>query len=461
MVASGTKMHIKCTYEMGAEMAVPERQNTADEMLAPARKITEDLRARALRRVDGQLVPSVMKDTEIRGFALVVTTRRAFWCLFFQPKGVNLTTGKRWGGGVRHELGDAFATSIGDARSAALAAKARIRQGHDPHRQAMASKALAVAERAALPTTLSAALDSYQRAVMARREPSEASRRQLIHYARKAVRLMKAEALAPSRLGPSMIRLMVETAEGSAGERRHVFGALSRFLTWCRKQRLIEHNPCDDFDRAERPKPGKARDHVPSLDELRAVWAAVDDEPMRDLVRFLLLVPLRRNEAAGVCWAELDLDKGRVLIGGDRMKNGEAHELPLARQALAILASRRKAKKGGEGSDLVFASGALKPFDGWSRLTKRIRSRIGQAGAPKAQLFSFHDVRRSFVSLLAERRHDLDLLDQCLGHTRKGVFAIYQRSARMAERSAAMNTWASLLLEETPAASVVNFDGAR
>jgi integrase len=231
-----------------------------------------------------------------------------------------------------------------------------------------------------------------------------------------------------------MIRLMVETAEGSAGERRHVFGALSRFLTWCRKQRLIEHNPCDDFDRAERPKPGKARDHVPSLDELRAVWAAVDDEPMRDLVRFLLLVPLRRNEAAGVCWAELDLDRGRVLIGGDRMKNAEAHELLLARQALAILASRRKAKKGGEGSDLVFASGALKLFDGWSRLTARIRSRIGQAGAPKAQLFSFHDVRRSFVSLLAERRHDLDLLDQCLGHTRKGGHRRRWETAHAARR---------------------------
>ena len=40
--------------------------------------------------------------------------------------------------------------------------------------------------------------------------------------------------------------------------------ALSRFLSWCRKQRLIEHNPCDDLDRDERPKPGRARDHVPS-----------------------------------------------------------------------------------------------------------------------------------------------------------------------------------------------------
>ena len=114
---------------------VSERQKQAYEMPAPARKITEDLRARALRRVDGQLVPSVTKDTEIRGFALVVTTRRTFWCLFFQPKGVNLTTGRRWGGGVRRELGDAFATSIADAPlSRAQRPRHAFSQGHDPHR---------------------------------------------------------------------------------------------------------------------------------------------------------------------------------------------------------------------------------------------------------------------------------------------------------------------------------------
>jgi hypothetical protein len=142
------------------------------------------------------------------------------------------------GGGVRHELGDAFSTSIADARAAALKAKAIVRQGGDPHRQAMASRASAVAERAFLPATLSEAVDAYSKAVMARREPSEASRRQSIHYARKAVRLMGVEALAPARLGASAVRILVETAQGSAGERRHIFGALSRFLSWCKRQRL-------------------------------------------------------------------------------------------------------------------------------------------------------------------------------------------------------------------------------
>jgi len=115
------------------------------------KKITEDARARALRH---PFAPSVTRDAEIRGFALVVTTRRAFWCLYFQPQGVNPATGKRWGGGMRLELGDAFTTSLADARAAALAAKALVRQGRDPLREAMASKASAVADRAIIPATV-------------------------------------------------------------------------------------------------------------------------------------------------------------------------------------------------------------------------------------------------------------------------------------------------------------------
>jgi integrase len=390
----------------------------------------------------------VTRDTDIKGFALVVTTRRAFWCLYFQPKGLNPATGERWGGGVRHELGDGVMTSVAEARAAALKAKVLVWEGHDPHRQAMASKASAVAERASLPTTLSEALDAYEKAVMARREPSETSRRQLIHYARKGIRLLNAEALTPPRLGASMIRVMVETADGSAGERRHVFGALSRFLSWCRRQELVEHNPCDALDRDERPKPGKARAHVPSLKELRAVWIATTDEPQRDLVCFMLLAPIRRDEAAGLLWSEVDFDKGHILIGADRMKNGQPHELPLARHALALIAARKAAKV--EGGDLVFPSGAGWPFDGWNRLAIRIRKRIGHADATKHKAFSFHDVRRSFVSHLAGQ-FDVDLLDQCLSHTRKGVFGIYQRSSRVPERAAAMHAWDALICGDAQA----------
>ena len=162
------------------------------------------------------------------------------------------------------------------------------------------------------------------------------------------------------------------------------------------------------------------------------MWNAVENEPQRDLVRFLLLVPLRRDEAAGLTWSEVDLQLRRIRISASRAKTREAHELPLSAPAMAMLEARKATAKG----ELVFPNADGKPYDGFDHLLTRIRARIGHADTKKAERFSFHDMRRAFVSHLAERGYDVDLLDQCLGHSRKGVLGVYQRASRMAERGA-------------------------
>ena len=422
-------MHICCTYE-------------ARRGKVPATvKITEPVRSARLRK---PLVPSVTRDSEVSGFALHITRTRSFWALSYQPKGVNPRTNRRWGGGVRHELGDAMLMTVAEARTAALAAKALVRAGRSPHHERLASTANAVAERAILPSTAGEALAAYTTALMNRRHPSETTRRKSIHYTRKAVRLMKAESLTLAALTPAMVRVMLETMQGSDGERDLVFRGLDRFLSWCVKQGLVETNPCATLDRDEKPRGATARDHVPTLEELYAVWTAVENELQRDLVRFLLLVPLRRNEAVGLAWSDVDLQLRRVRIPAHRAKNREAHELPLSAPAMAILKARKPAAKG----ELVFPGADDKPYTGLDHLLTRIRKRIGHADTKKAERFSFHDVRRSFVSLLAERGFDVDLLDQCLGHSRKGVFGIYQRASRMAERRRALEAWGELIAGE-------------
>ena len=95
-----------------------------------------------------------------------MTTRRGFWCLHYSPHGLNPETGKRWGS-TRLELGDAQVMAVTEARSAALAAKARVMAGDDPHRaKVLQRRSLAIA-RGILPTTVRQALDDYEKALMA------------------------------------------------------------------------------------------------------------------------------------------------------------------------------------------------------------------------------------------------------------------------------------------------------
>ena len=197
------------------------------------------------------------------GFALHVTSKRAFWAMTYRPKGVNPSTGKRWGGGVSHELGDAMLMTPEEARTAALAAKLAIKLGRDPHRDRLASTATLVAQRSIVPTTTSETLTAYAAALAARRQPSATTRKKYVHYASKAVRLMKTETLPLASIDVGAVRILIETMKGSDAERHDVFGGLNRFLGWAHKLSLIEANPCSAFDRQERPKPGKARDNVP------------------------------------------------------------------------------------------------------------------------------------------------------------------------------------------------------
>jgi integrase len=342
--------------------------------------------------------------------------------------------------------------SVAEAGALALAAKSQVRRGRSPHHEAMAARASVEAARAILPQTVDETLALYERAMAARRQASQWTRERSVNYARLAVAAMNAGALPLAAITPSAIRLMVETASGSDARRWHIYGGFNRFLKWCRKHGLVETNPCDSLDQSDRPKPARAREHVPSIETLRAIWAAGEGEPACDLLRFLLLLPLRRTEAAGLRWTEVDFGQGRVRIGADRMKARQVHELPLSPPACAILEARKAFATG----DLVFptADGAL--FVNWDRLITRIRKAIGEDESNRSARVTIHDTRRAFVSHLAGL-FDLDLLDQCLGHTRRGVFGVYQRSARWPERVRALNAWADLVLGVVEDRNVVQF----
>jgi integrase len=434
----------------------------------PRIKITEGVRDDRLRT---PLVPSVSRDSLIPGFALIATQRAAHWCLFFQPPG-RRPDGRRWGGGARVTLGDAFLMPVEKARTAALAAKLLIREGKDPLKEQQARRAAAVAQRAPLAPTLARdAFALYDKAVRARSEPKLNSRLQHLRYVAKALNHLGAHDRQLKTISTGEIRIMLETMQVSAArgervpasraERRHVYVALTRFLTWCRKRELILVNPCDDLDDKEKPPKGKSRGHVPSVATLRKVWAAAEGEQphVRDLLRLLLLLPFQRTEACLLRWHEVDFEGRRIVLGAERMKNDTGFIMPLSAPALELLAARKPADARPDA--FVFPTAEGKAFNGWQHALVRIRKAIGEGENDRGSRFNPHDIRRSFVSELAERKFDPDLLDLVLAHTRRGIFGIYQRSLRMEERKAAVEAWGCLITGAAIAGNVVQIHAAR
>ncbi len=77
-----------------------------------------------------------------------------------------------------------------------------------------------------------------------------------------------------------------------------------------------------------------------------------------------------------------------------------------------------------------------------------VAGRIDPA-TPVATGWRLHDVRRAFVTHLAEQGHDESALDVCINHrasaTRGGIRGVYQRAQRWAERVAALDAWNAFL----------------
>jgi integrase len=412
-------------------------------------KITETTRAAALRQ---PLEPSVIRDSKIRGFRLIVTTRDAFWTQSLQPRGIDPSTGRRWTV-TQHRLGEARRMTVLEARTAASAAKVATQEGRDPHRERLASRASATAQRSIVPTTADDAAALYAQTIEARAHLSDRTRRKIIHYVNKAIRVIGGGALVA--IDTPAVRLMIDAVDSSAFERVEVFGALNKFMDWCVKRGLIAANPCDGVDREDRPRPGRSRDHTPSVATIIRAWEAVEDAPdhIRTSFRFLLLNPLRREEAWGLLWSEVSLDQKRISIRAERMKNRQPHSLPLSAPAIAIL-SERLSCRGAD--DRVFAPSSGAKGINWTWWVRGVRFALGEDKLERSRRFNLHDLRRSFVSALAERGFDVDLLDQCLAHSRKGVFGVYQRSSRWREKEAAMAAWAELVVPSIAHDNVVS-----
>jgi integrase len=163
----------------------------------------------------------------------------------------------------------------------------------------------------------------------------------------------------------------------------------------------------------------------------------------RDLARFLIALPCRRGEAARVDWAHINLNAAVWSQPGALTKNNEPHRFHLHPLALDILQARNAAA-GAPNAGLVFpAPKSGKSVDTFSDLAATLCEATGITG------WRWHDLRRSFATVLGEQGADESVLDAILNHrqaaTRSGVLGTYQRAVRWRAQVSAMTAWGEAL----------------
>jgi integrase len=216
---------------------------------------------------------------------------------------------------------------------------------------------------------------------------------------------------------------------------------------------LAEHNPVIGTVKGEE----RPRDRVLSQDELKLIWAAADDGTNHSaIVRLLMLTAGRKSEVGGMAWAELDRERALWVIPAARYKTRREHEVPLSRQALAIIGEFPELP----GHPFLFGRGGRVAFSGWSRCKERLDRRIAERqGAPSAE-WNVHDLRRSAVTHMAELGlAEPHVIEAVVGHARGGVEAVYNRARHRAAKATALQRWADWLVSGTAPGNVIALAG--
>lgn len=161
----------------------------------------------------------------------------------------------------------------------------------------------------------------------------------------------------------------------------------------------------------------------------------------RVAMEFTILTASRSGMTRGAKWDEFDLDAAKWTVPGDRMKGGDAHEIPLPARALAIVKELKETASG----DLVFPGNPLRgrerPMSDMT-LTKVLRD----AKLP----YTTHGFRSSFRDWVAEKTNIKgEIAEAALAHVVKNpTERAYHRTKYFDKRRKLMEAWAGFLARD-------------
>lgn len=413
-----------------------------------------------IARARGQKGPQLeLIDDREPGLRIRAGERSVSWSL-----SVRLKNGQR----TRITLGAWPGMGIADARKAAQDARRKIDEGGDPN--AEKREAARRAEQAAKSRrTLADVLDQYEREKLAHLRRGEAVRRALDGKKGLLRELLRRE---PASITKADIADAVKKhAKTSPIAANRALAYARAFFNWCLHEDIVAANPAGAL---KKPAKENQRDRYHTVDELAEIWEAAGTlgYPFGPMYRLLMVLPMRREEIAGLPVAELDLGAEAPVwtLPASRTKNGQALRVPLSPLARSIIAEAladdaRPAEAVDEKgrtkpNPYLFSTTGYSPVSGFAKGKRRLDAAIAEARAKAAEAIEgepepmpewvIHDLRTSFTTLACRSlKVPANVADRCLNHvataTTSKIARIYNQDDLFDERRAALNAWASFI----------------
>jgi integrase len=199
---------------------------------------------------------------------------------------------------------------------------------------------------------------------------------------------------------------------GGTGTAARVIELLGGIFSWAEKRDLVPQGlrPTRGVETAR----GEPKDRTLSVDELRALGQALrrrqNATPAAVALRLIALTGLRRSEACGLRWREVDYAGQCLRL--ERTKTGRSTR-PIGRPAMELLHAQARE----DGVEWIFPRGDRRAS---ADMTKFFAELFDAAGLADVRS---HDLRRTFGSIAADEGFGDATIAELLGHARRGVTA--------------------------------------
>ena len=401
-----------------------ERQNLTDRIVKAA--LPADGRRREIR------------DGKQRGLVLRISpTGTKSWSALYRRRG----DGRR----RRVTIGTYPEVSLADARTNVLGILAKVSKGADPATRNSSS----TRDR---PTTFGELAQLYiDRHALETKRSGHQDKQMLEKDVIPVLCNTKLIDVERHQIAAIIQRII---RRGSPIQANRTFEIVRGLYNWGVSVGLVDSNPCIGL---KAPAPELARDRVLSTAELRTFWHGLPEAPMsesvRQILRLCLVTGQRVSEVAGARIDELDFDAMEWGLPGDRVKNSNAHAVPLSNLATHLF---KKSASTSLDQPFIFPGrGTGKPVTGHA-VAKAMKRSLDSL---ELNDITPHDLRRTAATYMAKLKVPRLIIDKVLNHVsvdRSTVVGVYDRYAYSDEKRDALDQWSTQLqrLLELPHRSV-------